>query len=140
MDVFKRNSLGSKWKTNPNKAAHHLETALVSKAKPSATTALGLGLPRHPPRAWRFLSGFAPTELGPACLSQASLVPKPPLMAPPLHLPLARCLHEAGTPYIFAHLFNKCMEERWGFLGFQWWFKKTVQDRQLDLFPKLQPV
>lgn len=44
VDVFKRNSLGSKWKTHPNKAAHHLETALVSKAKPSATAALGLGL------------------------------------------------------------------------------------------------
>lgn len=107
MDVFKRNSLGSKWKTNPNKAAHHLETALVSKAKPSATAALGLGLQRHPPRAWSCLSGFAPAELGPACLSQASLVPKPSLIAPPLHLPLARRLREAGTPYIFVHLFNE---------------------------------
>lgn len=32
MDVFKRNLLGSKGKTNPNKPAHPLETALVTKA------------------------------------------------------------------------------------------------------------
>lgn len=43
VDVFKRNSLGSKGKTNPNKATHHLETALVTKAGPSALTVLGPG-------------------------------------------------------------------------------------------------
>lgn len=90
MDVFKRNSLGSKWKTNPNKAAHHLETALVTKAKPSTINALGPGLQRHPPRAWSGLSAFSPTKLGPTCLSQARLVSDPFLIALPLHLPLAR--------------------------------------------------
>lgn len=83
VDVFKRNLLGSKGKTNPNKAAHHLETALVTKVGPSALTVLGLGC-REPLLGRRGVClAIFPIELGPACLSQASLAPKPFLIGTP---------------------------------------------------------
>lgn len=96
MDVFKRNSLGSEWKTNPNKATRHLETALVTKAEPSALTALGLGCRN--------------THLGHGgvCLAfpQLSWVqPVPGKFGPKAfpnsyspHLYLAKFLNKVGTP------------------------------------------
>lgn len=120
---------------NSNKAAHHLETALVPKAKPSATTALGLGLPDTPPRAC--LSGFAPTELSPSLvyLRQAwsqSLSSD----GPTLHLPLARCLHEAGTPYIFAYLLINAWRNAWGFWGFSGGSRRQSKTDSFDLVSK----
>lgn len=72
--VFRRNSLGSRRKTNPNKAAHHLETAWVTEAELSALTTLGLGyrdpLLRHGGSVCPFPSGVRssppiPGELDP---------------------------------------------------------------------------
>lgn len=82
VDVFKRNSLGSKGKTNPNRAARHLETALVTKAAICLSHPWP-GVQRPPLRARRGLAGFSLTVLGPDCLSQASLAPKPFLIGTP---------------------------------------------------------